>query len=321
MNIIFMGTPDFAAGVLRKIYDSKEHNVVLAVTQPDRPKGRSKAMVASAVKNLALELGIPVFQPEKIKTEEAVNKLKEYEADIFVVAAFGQILSEEILNMPRLGCINVHASLLPKYRGAAPIQWSIADGLNETGVTIMQMDKGLDTGDIITQCKVAITKEDTGESLFDKLMDSGSTLLVDTLKLIEEGKATRTPQNHDESTYAKILRKEMGLIDFTLSACEIDNRMRAFTPWPGSYTYFEGKMLKIKAASVVRTENAIDDATRTKDAACGEIVKVTKNELIVKCGEDVLSITKIQPEGKKEMSVHDYLLGKKIEAGMKMGDM
>ena len=323
MNILFMGTPDFAQGVLKAICDSKEHNVVCVVTQPDRPKGRSGKMVASPVKELALELNIPVLQPEKIKTPEEVAKLKEYDADIFVVAAFGQILSEEILEMPKYGCVNVHASLLPKYRGAAPIQWSIADGLDETGVTIMQMDKGLDTGDIITQCRVAITKTDTGESLFDKLMEAGSKLLVDTLKLIEDGSATRTPQNHDESSYAKILKKEMGLIDFTLSATSVDNRMRAFTPWPGAYTYLEGKIFKIKQAAPIVEKQAIDEMgiDNYDNASCGEIVKVTKNELIVKCKEGVLIITKVQPEGKKEMSVHDYLLGKKLEIGDRFSEV
>ena len=315
MDIVFMGTPDFAAGVLKSIYESKNHNIVCVVTQPDRPKGRSGKMIASPVKEYAQSVDIPVFQPEKIKTSEAVAELSTYKADIFVVAAFGQILSKEILDMPRFGCVNVHASLLPEYRGAAPIQWSIADGLSQTGVTIMQMNEGLDTGDILTQVVIPIDNTDTGESLFDKLMDSGAKLLVDTLPLIEEGKVTPIPQDESKATYAKILKKEMGLIDFSMSANAIDCRIRAFTPWPGGYTYIDGKMLKIKKASVAGNDSEYIGEHKTP----GTVAEVTKNSIVVKCGEGFIEITEVQLEGKKSMSVHDFLLGYKVTTGTLLG--
>lgn len=315
MNIVFMGTPDFALGVLKSIYESSEHNIVAVVTQPDKPKGRSEKLIASPVKEYAVANNIPVLQPVKIKERDAVDELSKYNADIFVVAAFGQILSKEILDMPRYGCINVHASLLPKLRGAAPIQWSIADGDAETGVTIMQMNEGLDTGDIITQSKVAILDTETGESLFDKLMDEGAKLCIKTLSLIAEGKATRTPQDESMATYAKILKKDMGCINYELSARENDCRIRAFTPWPGGYTYLDGKILKIKEEHPVEDLSDINLDKYEK----GQIIKVTKDEIFVLCNGGALAITKLQPEGKKAMSTHDFLLGKKIEVGTKLG--
>lgn len=313
MKIVFMGTPDFALGVLEAIYECKEHEVVAVVTQPDKPKGRSDKMIPSPVKAFALDKGIPVMTPVKIKTSEAIEELQKYEADVYVVAAFGQILSTQILNMPKYGCINVHASLLPAYRGAAPIQWVIADGLTKTGVTIMQMNEGLDTGDILTQVTVPISDDDTGESLFDKLMVEGAKLLTDTLTLIEEGKVTPVKQDDSKSTYAKMLKKEMGLVDFSMSAKQIRNRIRAFTPWPGGYTYLNGKMLKIKECHIASEE--IDKL----DAVNGQIVKITKDELFVKCGEGILVITRLQSEGKKEMSAHDFLLGNKLDENCLLG--
>lgn len=305
MKIVFMGTPDFAAGVLQALIES-EHEITAVITQPDKPKGRGKEMVSSPVKNLAVSNGLEVFQPARIKADEAVEQLKKYEADIFVVAAFGQILSKEILDMPKYGCVNVHASLLPKYRGAAPIQWSIAEGEEYTGVTIMQMNEGLDTGDILTQTKVDITDEETGESLFDKLMESGAKLLIETLSLIEKGDITPIPQNNDESTYAKMIKKEMGHIDYRLSAESIERLQRAFTPWPGTYSYIDGKMLKLKKVSVVDRKAARE---------CGVIEEVTKDSIFVSCALGVLELKEVQLEGKKAMSVHDFLLGYKVEAG------
>ena len=315
MKILFMGTPDFAEGVLKSIYESGRHEITCVVTQPDRPKGRSGQLVASPVKEYALAHNIPVFQPEKIKKEDAVNELKKYQADIFVVAAFGQILSKEILDMPRYGCVNVHASLLPEYRGAAPIQWSIADGKKETGVTIMQMNEGLDTGDILTQKIVEIDAKETGQSLFDKLMEAGGKLIVDSLKLIEEGKVNPVPQEEDMATYAKILKKEMGCIDYSLSADRIDCMIRAFTPWPGGFTYLDGKSVKVKEAYPVMELEDID----ISGFQPGQVVKITKDEIYVLCGSGALVLTNIQPEGKKAMSVHDFLLGKKIELGKNFG--
>ena len=297
-----MGTPDFAAGILSAILES-EHTVVAAVTQPDRPKGRSGALVASPVKELAQKRGIPVLQPLKIKEKDETEKLRAFDADIYVVAAFGQILSKEILDIPKYGCINVHASLLPEYRGAAPIQWAIADGKKETGVTVQQMNEGVDTGDIISSIKVAIADDETGASLFDKLMKAGEDLITQTLSLIRSGTAVRTKQDESKATYAKILKKEMGYIDFTRSATETERLVRAFTPWPGGYTYLNGKLLKIKGCRAV---NGYDGGEP------GTLAAVTKDEMIVYCAEGALSITEVQPEGKKQMPVHDFLLGNHV---------
>lgn len=307
MRIIFMGTPDFAVGTLRALHEAG-HEIVLAVSQPDRTKGRGKAVSMPPVKECALELGIPVFQPEKVKTPEAVAELKKYEPDLMVVAAFGQILSKEILEMPKYGCINVHASLLPKYRGAAPIQWSIIDGEEYTGVTIMQMDEGLDTGDMITQAKVKIESDETGGSLFDKLASAGAELCVKTVKMIEDGTAVRTPQG-EGSTYAKMLSKELGNIDFGKSAAEICRLVRALDPWPSAYSFLNGKMLKIWKAEPSEKEFSEENGT---------VVEVNKESFLVSCGSGSVKISELQLEGKKRMSVHDFLLGQKCEVGMKL---
>lgn len=309
MKILFMGTPDFAAGILSAICEKSGHEVVAAVTQPDRPKGRSGALVASPVKEYALSLGIEVLQPDKIKAPGQADILKKYNADIFVVAAFGQILSKEILDIPPLGCINVHASLLPEYRGAAPIQWAIADGKKQTGVTIQKMNEGVDTGEIISSSVIDIADDETGGSLFDRLMEEGAKLIVDTLRLIEEGKATYTPQDDSRATYARMLKKEMGLIDFNKSAEEIERMIRAFTPWPGGYTYLGGKLLKVLKCSAVSCD--------VSDPGC--VIGVSKDDITVSCASGALRITQVQPEGKKQMSVHDFLLGKKITEGTRFG--
>ncbi len=306
MKVLFMGTPDFAAGILSSICEKSHHEVVCVITQPDRPKGRSKALVACPVKEYAENHGISVIQPAKIKQEEEVEKLRKIDADIFVVAAFGQILSKEILDIPRYGCINVHASLLPEYRGAAPIQWAIADGKKVTGVTIQQMNEGVDTGDIISNVEVAISDDETGESLFDRLMIASEDLIVKTLDMIEKGEAEYTPQDESRATYAKILKKEMGLIDFSKSAEEIERTIRAFTPWPGGYTYLDGKMIKILHCMV---------SDESSDKRPGEICSVNKDDITVACGSGCLVITDILPEGKKAMSVHDWMLGRKVACG------
>lgn len=311
MKILFMGTPDFAAGILEAIVKSDDHEVVAVVTQPDRPKGRSKELIACPVKEYALSQGINVLSPVKIKQSEEVEKLRAIDADIYVVAAFGQILSKEILDIPKYGCINVHASLLPEYRGAAPIQWSIADGKKFTGVTIQQMNEGVDTGDIITSVTTQISPDETGESLFNKLMHAGADLIVSTLDLIAKGETVHTPQDETKATYAKILKKEMGLIDYTKTAQEIERLCRAFTPWPGIYTYLDNRMLKIKKCSA-----AVDAVNATP----GEIVSVSKDDIKVACSGSVLCIERLQPEGKKEMSAHDFLLGNAIKPGMMLGD-
>ena len=309
MKILFMGTPDFAAGVLSAIYASS-HEVVAVVTQPDRPKGRSKTAVASPVKEFATERGIPVFQPERIKRPEEIEKLRAIDADIYVVAAFGQILSKEILDIPRYGCINVHASLLPEYRGAAPIQWAIADGRDHTGVTIQQMNEGVDTGDIIASSVVDITEDETGETLFDKLMTAGAALTVDTLGLIERNEVQRIPQDESKATYAKMIKKEMGLIDFSISSQRAQRLSRAFDPWPGVYTYLDGRMLKIKECSVY-------DGDLSGEA--GTVISVTGDAIVIAFSEGALTVTSVQLEGKKQMSVHDFLLGNPIKTGTRLG--
>ncbi len=307
MKIVFMGTPDFAAMALEKLV-SAGHEITLVVTQPDKEKGRGKQVQKSDVKLVAEKYDIPVFQPVKIKTEESVEILRGYEADIFVVAAFGQILSKEILDMPKYGCVNIHASLLPRLRGAAPIQWSIIDGDEKTGVTIQQMDVGLDTGDILAVKEVEIASDETGGSLFDKLAIAGADLIVETLPLIEAGKITPVPQDESLSTYAKKLSKDMGLIDWNMPAVAIERLIRGCSPWPSSYSNIGGKSLKIWKAVVTDTK-----------ATPGEVSEVTKESITIGCGEGSLVVEELQLEGKKRMSVHDFLLGYHINVGDKLG--
>lgn len=308
MKVVYMGTPDFAVGALEAIVNAG-HEVVLVVTQPDRQKGRGKEVQYSEVKKVALKYNLPVFQPEKIKTPEAVEELKKYEADIFVVAAFGQILSKEILEMPKYGCINIHGSLLPKYRGAAPIQWAVIDGEKVSGVTIMQMDEGLDTGDILFTKEVKLEEKETGASLFDKLAKEGADLVVEALEKISKGEVHPVKQNSEESTYAKMLTKEFGKMDWNLTAKELEQRIRGLNSWPSAYTYYHGKTWKIWEADVVEREGGIP----------GEITKVEKDGFVVACKEGALRITSVQPEGKKRMSVKDYLLGHSISVGEQLG--
>jgi len=314
MKIIFMGTPDFARAALEKIIDAG-HEVVLVVTQPDKPKGRSGELQVSDVKACALEHGIPVFQPVRIKLPENVAELKKYEADIYVVAAFGQILSQEILDIPKFGCVNIHASLLPKYRGAAPIQQAIIDGEEKTGVTIMQMAAGMDTGDILIQREIPIDHDETGGGLFDKLSVLGGELIVDALPMIEKGELTPIPQEEEKATKCGKLSKDMGKIDFSKDAKSVRNLIRGLNPWPSAFTSLNGKMLKIWKAEVV--EKPGDECAT--DIKPGEIAAVNKDSFIVKTGTDYLEVLEIQLEGKKRMPVKDFLLGYKLEAGTKLG--
>ena len=305
MRVIFMGTPDFAVGTLEEIIKAG-HEVVLVVTQPDKPRGRSGALQFPPVKECAVAHGIEVFQPKKIREEENVEYLRKYNADIMVVAAFGQLLPKSILDMPKYGCINVHASLLPKYRGAAPIQWSVINGDPVTGVTIMQMDIGMDTGDMIAKREVVIGEEETGGGLFDKLAEVGAKLCVDTMIEIENGTATRTPQNHEEATHVSMISKELGNIDWNKSAVEIERLVRGLNPWPSAYTKLDGKTFKIWKAAV---------ADRNTAAVPGGIVKSEKNVLEVQTGEGVLSLLEVQLEGKKRMEIDAFLRGYKVEEG------
>lgn len=244
MKVIFMGTPDFSVGTLEALIEAG-HEVVLAVTQPDKPKGRGKEMQFTPVKEVALKHDIPVFQPKKVREPECIEELRKYNADVMVVIAFGQILPKEILEMTPYGCINVHASLLPKYRGAAPIQWSIIDGEEVTGVTTMQMDEGLDTGDMILKTEIPIQADETGGSLHDKLAEAGAKLCVETLKALEEKTATWEKQGETPTAYAKMLDKKLGNIDWNMEAAAIERLIRGLNPWPSAYTMWDGKVMKI----------------------------------------------------------------------------
>ena len=311
MRIIFMGTPDFSAGILKSVYESG-HEVVLVVTQPDKPKGRSGKPVFSPVKECALSHGTEVFQPVRIKQTDGVKKLSGYNADIFVVAAFGQILSKEILEMPKFGCINVHASLLPKYRGASPIQQAIIDGEKKTGVTIMQMDEGIDTGDILMKKEVEIADKETRGSLFEKLSAAGSLLITDALKAIEDGTVRAEKQDEEKASHVKQIKKSMGRIDFKKDASSIERLIRAFDPWPGTYTVFKGKNLKIWSADVIEGETY-------DNIPCGAIADVSQNGITVKCGNGALNIKELQIEGKRRMTVKEFLAGNNTEKGILLG--
>ena len=309
MKVIFMGTPDFSTGVLESIIEAG-HEVTAVVTQPDQPKGRGHEMQFTPVKEVALKHNLPVLQPKKIRDPEVVAQLEQIPADICVVVAFGQIIPKSILEMKKYGCINVHASLLPAYRGAAPIQWAVVDGLKETGVTIMQMDEGLDTGDMLTKVVVPLDKDETGGSLFDKLSAAGAKLCVETMELIEKGEVTPEKQGETTTEYAKMITKDLGKIDFSKSAVEIERLIRGFNPWPSAYTKLGNKTLKIWAADVLDEEY---------EGAFGEIIKVSKNEILVKCGKGALSLKEIQLEGKKRMAADAFLRGYQLESGVLLG--
>ena len=307
MKIIYMGTPDFAVAPLEAIIQAG-HEVTAVVTQPDKQKGRGKEVQMTPVKECALKHGIPVLQPVKIKEPESMAELQKYPADIFVVAAFGQFLSEEILNMPRFGCINIHASLLPAYRGAAPIQRVIIEGEKKTGVTIMQMAKGIDTGDMFLKREIVIDPKETGGSLHDKLTVLGAELIVEALPKIEKGEIVPEKQDDALACYAKKLEKSMGLIDFDRSAVSIERLIRGLNPWPSAYTMYKGKTLKIWEADVVPLEEKKEPGT---------VVLVGKDFFDVATKEGALRVKSLQLEGKRRMSVKDFLLGYEMVCGMK----
>lgn len=305
MRIIFMGTPDFSVGTLEALVETG-HEVCLVVTQPDKPKGRGKEMQYTPVKEAALKHGIEVYQPRRIREAECVEKLRQYNADIMVVVAFGQIIPKEILEMVPYGCVNVHASLLPKYRGAAPIQWSIIDGEVVTGVTTMQMDEGLDTGDMLLKTEVPITAEETGESLHDKLAKAGAALCVETLAKLQEGSIVPEKQGESPTAYAKMLDKKLGNIDWTKSAVEIERLVRGLNSWPSAYTYWNKKVVKIWKASVT-DENSNEQV--------GTVVKVEKDGFYVQTGNGILKVLELQIPGKKRMDAGAFLRGYTIEPG------
>ena len=302
-----MGTPDFSVNTLRALIESS-HEVALVVTQPDKPKGRSKALHPSPVKQCALEHSIPVFQPEKIREPAAVNELRVYKADVIVVVAFGQILPKVILEIAPYGCINVHASLLPAYRGAAPIQWPIINGDKKTGITIIRMDEGIDTGDMILKEEVLIDAQETGASLHDELAEVGAKLCVKALMQIEDGTANYEPQGKATTPYAKMLTKEMGKVDWSKSAIEIERLIRGLNSWPGVYTVLGNKEMKIwKAQAVNMFKNSV---------AAGTIICADKSNLIIQTGSGQLKLLEVQVSGKKRMSVADFLRGNALNIGV-----
>ena len=304
-----MGTPDFAVGTLEALINSK-YEVSAVFTQPDKPKGRGKAVQMTPVKEVAMEHEIPVYQPVKIREEQWIEVLKDLAPDVIVVVAFGQIIPKAILELPRYGCINVHASLLPAYRGAAPIQWAVINGDEKSGVTTMRMDAGLDTGDMILKEEVTLDKKETGGSLFDKLSEVGARLLIRTLEVLEDGTAQFEKQPEESTTeYAEMLTKKSGNIDWNKSAAEIECLIRGMNPWPSAYTAWRGKTLKIWAASVY-SKKEIDEM-----AVPGTVVGVTKQALLVQTGDGVLALEELRPEGKKRMPVDAFLRGYPMEAG------
>lgn len=310
MRIVFMGTPDFSVPALKALVEAG-HEVAAVVTQPDKPKGRGKEVQMTPVKIQALEYGIPVYQPKRVKTPEFVEVLKELNPEVIVVIAFGQILSKEILDLPKYGCVNIHASLLPKYRGAAPIQWAVIDGEKETGVTTMMMDVGLDTGDMMEKTVIPIDEKETGGSLHDKLSSAGGPLILSTLEKLEKGTLTRTPQTEEGTCYAKMLTKSLGEIDWNLPAVSIERLIRGLNPWPSAYTFFKGKTLKLWSAEVL-------EDMETK-AHPGQVVTADKNRLVVQTGKGCLSITELQLEGKKRMDTPSFLRGYQIPEGEMLG--
>ncbi len=307
MKIIFMGTPDFAAASLEALIASK-HEIMAVVTQPDKPKGRKGELTPSPVKTIAVEKGIKVYQPVRVREQEFVEILRGYNPDVIIVVAFGQIIPESILEIPKYGCVNIHGSLLPKYRGAAPIQWAVLDGEKETGVTTMLMDKGIDTGDILLKRVINLTEDETAGSLFDKLMVLGAETILETLEGLENGSITPEKQGESPTDYAKMLTKAMGLIDFTRTAAELDCFIRGMNPWPSAYTVLDGKTLKIWKAKPV-----------DGNGGAGSVLSVGKDSFIVCCGEKALEILEVQLEGKKRMSAGDFLKGTHLEPGTEFG--
>lgn len=307
MRIVFMGTPDFAVGSLQALCESGKHEILAVVTQPDRPKGRGNKLLQTPVKEYALEQGLTVYQPQKVKTPEFVELLHELQPELIVVAAFGQFLSKEILELPKCGCINVHASLLPKYRGAAPIQYAIIKGEKESGVTIMQMDIGMDTGAMLDKVVVPIEENTTMGELHDALREQGAALLLQVIDKIAAGTAAAEPQDDAQATYATLLDRSMEHIDWSKTAQEVHNLIRGFNPAPSTFTKLpNGKSLKIWGSKMTDKSSA---------AAAGTVIATGKHSFFVACGEGVLEITEVQPESKKRMPAQVFLNGRGVQEG------
>ena len=307
MRIVFMGTPDFAVGSLQALCESGKHEILAVVTQPDRPKGRGNKLLQTPVKEYALVQGLTVYQPQKVKTPEFVELLHELQPELIVVAAFGQFLSKEILELPKYGCINVHASLLPKYRGAAPIQYAIIKGEKESGVTIMQMDIGMDTGAMLDKVVVPIAENTTMGELHDALREQGAALLLEVIDKIAAGTAVAEPQDNEQATYATLLDRSMEHIDWSKTAQEVHNLIRGFNPAPSTFTKLpNGKSLKIWGSKMTDKSSA---------AAAGTVIETGKHSFFVACGEGVLEITEVQPESKKRMPAQVFLNGRGVQEG------
>jgi len=309
MNIVFMGTPEFAVPTLREIYNSS-HSIMCVVTQPDRPKGRGQIKVASPIKHFAIENNIAVLQPENVNTENFIQSLLEKRPDYIIVVAFGQILHEALLKVPKQFCINLHSSVLPKYRGAAPINRAILNGDVRSGVTTMIMDKGMDTGDILLTRETLIEKDDDAQSLHEKLAEQGGKLVLETLARLEKNNLLPAPQDPDLASYAPKLKKEESLIDWKMAANNILNKIRGLTPWPGTHTFFKGKRLCILKSEVIKGEPSDRP---------GFVERITDSGIEVGTGEKRLKITAVKPEGKKAMPVKNFLSGYKISSGDKLG--
>lgn len=311
MKIVYMGTPDFAVAPLKALYEAG-YKISLIVTQPDKPKGRGHKLMPPPVKEFAIEKNIPVYQPLSMKTDEAYERLMQENADLFVVTAYGKILPQRVLDIPPKGCINIHASLLPKYRGAAPIQWSIIKGETKTGITTMMMDAGIDTGDMLLKKETEITETETGESLHDKLAVLGAEAILETLKKLKDGTLSREKQEDAESCYAPMLDKTTGILDFTKSAKELCCLVRGLNSYPYASTTYRGTPFKVICAKA---------AEGSKNAACGEILSVTAEGILVQCTKnEALLITEVQFAGKRKMPVSEYIKGNKLDTGVVLGE-
>ena len=307
MKVVFMGTPDFAVGTLEAIVGAG-HEVAAVVTQPDKPKGRGGVMAMSPVKECALRHGLTVLQPLKARNPEFIEEIKAINPDVIVVVAFGQIIPSEIIHMPKYGCINVHASLLPKYRGASPIQWTVLDGCEYSGVTTMLMDEGIDTGDILETATVKLDERETGGSLFDRLSLVGAKLLVETLDKAEAGQLHPVKQDDSQSSYVRMIDKSFGLMDFTQPVEVLERRVRALNPWPSAFTHMDEKLLKIWDATVIQDNNV-------KVGDYGKVKTDGKTCFMVACDGGYLSVNELQLEGKKRMKVEDFLRGYSVKEG------
>lgn len=309
MRIIFMGTPDFSVPTLQCLIKS-QHEVIAVVTQPDKPKGRGKEVQMTPVKECAVAHQIPVYQPARAREASFVESMQQLKPEVIVVIAFGQLLSKELLELPQYGCINIHASLLPRYRGAAPIQWAVINGEKETGITTMMMAEAMDTGDILEKAAIKLDDKETGGSLFDRLSQLGGTLLLSTLDQLEAGTLVPTVQDHEQATYVKKISKEMGEINWLKPAAEIERLVRGLNPWPSAYTHWNGKLLKIWEADVLPIE---------ADGKCGQVAEAFDGHLQIVTGDGVLDIRSLQLEGKKRLDTAAFLRGYPILKGTILG--